>query len=231
MRIVFYDCECVHSPEEEGYSWGRPWGLGLAVCATMEKEDGARQWLAEDAPALVAYLTSADAVVGFNGLKFDLPLINGEAERQSSGGYDYIEPLEPLAGILADGLDVALVDMLLDVQKVVGRFTSGTNLKALSVHTLGKKPGMTGDIAPIAWADHRILEVIQYCADDVAWSRELFNHGLKHGWLRRPAGKREQRKGQNRPPIKFDITWTVRSAAGKILQPFRTGIRSGRHPP
>lgn len=227
MRSIFIDTECLHMPGSTvdgiDYSFDRPWQLGLAVACTTEKEEGARQWLGSDAGALVGYLASADVVIGFNHLRFDLPLVGGEMEYQASAGAPYLEPLEPLCEAL-ESAEVCFVDMLLDVWEAIGGRVKGTGLKPLAVHTLGKTVGMEGALAPVAWADFRKLDVIRYCADDVQWSRELFNHALRTGKLRRA-----DERGPGPPPIEFDVTWNIRDAAGEILEPFRAWHQ--RHTP
>tara|TARA_Y100000310_G_scaffold97827_1_gene95490 strand:+ start:239 stop:943 length:705 start_codon:yes stop_codon:yes gene_type:complete len=219
MRVVFMDCECLSSPEGEGYSWDEPWKLGLAVAATTEKDVGGKQWLAEDAIDLVNDFALADCVVGFNCIRFDLPLIDGEAHHQGRGEYD-VTPGGGLSRALIVDDETVIVDMLLDVWDAIGKRVKGTGLKPLSVHTLGKEPGMEGALAPVAWADKRKLEVISYCADDVEWSRELFNHALKHGWLKRPKNS-EHPLDPQKGHIQFDVTWNIRHAAGGVIMPFR----------
>ena len=118
---------------------------------------------------------------------------------------------------------VALIDMLLDVWASLGRRMKGTGLGPLSIHTLDDAKMMEGAIAPVAWADHRKLEVIGYCADDVEKSRRLFNHGLKGGWLKRPANPDSARQSGNH--IKFPITWNIRNAAGDVVEPFANWYR------
>ena len=213
-RVVFFDTECVNLPgTTKGnveYSFEKPWQLGLAVAATTEKDDGSRQWLGADVAELEQYFRGADAVIGFNCLRFDFHLIGGEICSQADGAPSHFPAVH-----LQEQCGVALVDMFLDVQKSVGR-VKGTGLKPLCIHTLGKEPGMEGALAPVAWADHRKLEVIQYCTDDVEWSRDLFNYGLREGTL-----KRAHDFGEGPPPIDFPITWHVRSADSEIVEPFR----------
>jgi hypothetical protein len=228
MRVIFFDTECLQLPgtpkEGEGdglgeWSFDRPWELGLAVAATTEKGEGGRQWLAEDAADLVYYFAQADVVAGFNCLRFDFPLVEGEWGRQVHGHYE--ERDKTLAEDLAEESGILLVDMLLDVWDSLGKRMKGTGLKPLSVHTLGKVPGMEGALAPVAWKDHRKAEVISYCADDVEWSRELFNHGLKTGNLKRPASFKGDPLDPSLGSIEFPIVWNIRTAGGEVVEPFR----------
>ena len=214
MRCVFFDTECLNSPTDEGFSWNDPWALGLAVAATTEKDQGARQWLQQHAVELVRYFESADAVIGFNCLRFDFPLVDGEANNQTEPDVGYT-PSSPTLADWMEAQDVAIVDMLLDVWDSIGGRVKGTGLGPLSIHTLGDPKVMEGALAPVAWADHRILEVVGYCADDVEKSRRLFNHGLQHGWLKRPDDR-----GEGPPPIQFPITWHVRKPSGEVIEPF-----------
>lgn len=162
--------------------------------------------------SLVRYFQEADAVIGFNSHRFDFRLVDGEC-RTPDDKHNRPPPDPPLVESLIQS-GIVLVDMFLDVQEVVG-FKKGTGLKPLALHTLGESSPMEGAIAPDEWAEHRKLDVIQYCADDVEKSRKLFNHGLKTGHL-----KRTSDRGEGPPPVEFPITWHIRDADSEIVEPF-----------
>jgi len=195
MSYVVFDLETLHSTDEEGFSFGRPWQLGLAVACTWSEEDGARDWFAPDAWSLLQYLGQQERVVSFNGLRFDYRVLDGAiapGTGEVSGG--------DVAEMTRAALRGKSIDMLLDVVDALGK---RIKLARLAEGTLGEFKEMPGELAPKEWAAGRRLEVIRYCRHDVEITRKLYEWGVEGAPLLFSAdGDREA--GEVRP------TWTLR---------------------
>ncbi|MDI6823991.1 MAG: ribonuclease H-like domain-containing protein [Bacillota bacterium] len=167
--VLFFDLETQFLFQEVG---GRfPDRLRLA-CGVVWSTRWRRfeDYLEDQASLLVERLRGADLVVGFNLLAFDYPV------------------LAPYAGGQLDGIPT--LDILRELETRLGYRVS---LASLAMATLGR--GKTADgVQSVQWfREGRLDLVIEYCRADVQVTRELFEFGLRHGYLLFP-----DRTGQRR---------------------------------
>ena len=174
-RIVFLDLETRRSAAEVG-GWERADAMGVSVGVVWDsKERKYRNFREENVQGLVTALGRADLVVGFNIIGFDYRVLSayGEFARFSAPTLDILADLKEKAGIRI-------------------------SLDSLARSTLGK--GKTGDglQALALFREGRWDELERYCRQDVALVRELFEFGLKYGYV-----LLENRNGIIRVPVEW----------------------------
>jgi hypothetical protein len=114
----------------------------------------------EEAAGLVQYLASQAAegfsIVTWNGLGFDFDILAEES------------------GMLAEcrALAQAHVDMMFHVFCQLGHGV-GLDAAARGMGLAGKTKGMTGELAPVLWAQGRRDEVLRYVGQDVRATLDL----------------------------------------------------------
>ena len=162
MNIVYFDLETQKLAQEVG-GWSNVHKLKLAVGLTYstETEDYA-VYLEKDADALIAELTSADVVVGFNIKAFDYVVLS-----------PYVKEGTSLWKIRS-------VDMMEHIYRALGFRVS---LDALAEATLGESKSADG-IQSVQWfREGRIDQVIDYCKKDVEVTKKLYEHGAENGFV------------------------------------------------
>jgi DEAD/DEAH box helicase domain-containing protein len=156
MNVLFFDLETQRSFDEVG---GRHniRKLGLSAAVTYSTADGAfHRYGEEDAAELIADLKAADLVVGFNVLNFDYEVLRAYTE----------DPLD----------SIPTVDMLDHIYKRLG-FRVG--LDNLAGATLGTKKSADGLQAVRWYKQGRMEEILDYCQQDVAVTRQLYEFGQR----------------------------------------------------
>jgi DEAD/DEAH box helicase domain-containing protein len=125
-----------------------------------------------DIDRLRAELMTVDCIVGYNTNKFDLPVIYGLPKRQRPNG-------------------LKSFDILAEVWKTIGldpnEFTShhaGYSLNSAANATLNKSKNGTGAGAPELWQHGEYCKVIDYCINDVALTKELFEYIILTGSIK-----------------------------------------------
>jgi len=175
QKAIALDLEIIHSIDHKRYSFGRPWELGVSVACTYSPEEGYRDWfgdmvggrivMAEDSREmddLVRYLNGFSRVITFNGVRFDLQVLDG----YFPGHY----PSQHTSSLLKG----KHVDLLLDIYEITGK---RCGLDALAEGTLSEKKVMEGALAPELWAKGQRLEVIEYCRDDTRKTYDIWAKG------------------------------------------------------
>jgi len=162
MNIVYFDLETQKLFQDVG---GRSnihrLKLAVGVTYSTKREDYA-VYLEKDADALIAELTSADAVVGFNIKAFDYVVLS-----------PYVKEGTSLWKIRS-------VDMMEHIYRALGFRVS---LDSLAEATLGEKKSADG-IQSVQWFKAgQIDRVIEYCKKDVEVTRRLYKHGAENGFV------------------------------------------------
>ena len=159
--IVFFDLETKYLADEVG-GWSNIPKMELAVAVTYSTADAAyRHFVEEQAAELVNKLQKADLVVGFNVRRFDFQVLQPYTD----------VPLQKLA----------TVDMLQDLHRVLGFRVS---LAALAEATLDTSKSADG-IQAVHWFRRgEIDKVIEYCQRDVKITRDVYEFGKRHGFVR-----------------------------------------------
>jgi DEAD/DEAH box helicase domain-containing protein len=159
-NVAFFDLETQRLAEEVG-GWGNVHLMRLAVGVLYDEgSNGFEIFAEEQVENLIERLKTYDLVVGFNIKRFDYRVLGAYT------GFDFGE--------------LPTFDILEDIYQRLGFRLS---LGHLAEQTLGK--GKTADgIQAVRWLREGKLEtVIEYCKDDVAITRDLFDFGLSHGYL------------------------------------------------
>ncbi len=160
MNDLFFDLETQKSIQDVG---GREniRLLRVSVAVTFSTAANAfKSYTEAEVPALIADLKAADRVIGFNLLGFDYAVLK----------YYTAERLN----------DLRTLDLLDDIYNKLG-FRIG--LDALAAATLGARKSADG-LAAIRWfREGKIDELIAYCRDDVAITKQLFEAGRDQGFV------------------------------------------------
>ena len=161
MNYVFFDLETQNLFEDVG---GRDHvdqlKVACAVTYSTMKNDFTIYW-ENDVPALLAELKSATKVVGFNVLHFD---------------YRVLQPYATQLRLAS----IPTIDMLADIQKVLGFRVSLDNVAGAS---LGAAKSADG-IQSVEWFRNGELDkVADYCKADVDITRRVFEFGRDHGFV------------------------------------------------
>jgi DEAD/DEAH box helicase domain-containing protein len=182
MNIVYFDLETQKLFDEVG---GRSnidkLKLAVAVTYSTIKEDYS-VYLEEEADNLIAELTSADTVIGFNIKAFDYIVLSPYAK---SGTSLWKAPS---------------VDMMEHIYKALGFRVS---LDSLAQATLGEKKIADG-IQSVRWfRSGDIDRVIDYCKKDVEVTKKLYEYGLENGFV-----SFNDRRGKK---VKVAVNWKLQS--------------------
>ncbi|MGE4443185.1 MAG: DEAD/DEAH box helicase [Desulfomicrobium sp.] len=160
FRYAVLDLETRRSAQEVG-GWHRADLMGVSCVVVYDSATGGfRDYLQEDVPRLVGDLVEFDLVVGFNILRFDYAVLGGLSR------FDFAS--------------LPTLDLLGSIHETLGYRLS---LDHLARETLGAAKSASGMQALAWWREGRIDDIIAYCRQDVAVTRDLFLFGLRHGHL------------------------------------------------
>ena len=178
-RVVL-DVEIQKTIEETPGGWGSSDLLGVAVAVLYEYEtDRFRIYGPEDVERLRHRLLQAEEIIGFNIVKFDLPVIWGISQEEWQGSVLRAELLPRCNDLLrriwqALGHDPDVFD---------ARTHGGWSLGVVANGTLGVgKIGYGGD-APKWYQAGQWARVVNYCVDDVALERDLSDFVDRYGYV------------------------------------------------
>lgn len=165
MRLVVFDVETKKSfdevggfhPEKLGVSVSGVWyGPTSPMAPLGVKEEGTlRAFREEEFPEMFKIFESADRIVGFNSIDFDMVA------------------LKPY--YLGDLLKLPNFDILQEVEKKVGH---RVKLDALAKETLGIQKGGSGLDAITYYHQGDWEKLTKYCLQDVVITKDLYLHGL-----------------------------------------------------
>jgi DEAD/DEAH box helicase domain-containing protein len=158
--IAFFDIETQRLADEVG-GWGNVHLMRLAVAVVYDqRSDSFETFTEERVEELVERLQEFDLVIGFNIKRFDYRVL---------GAYTAL-----------DFRKMPTFDILEDIYQ---RLRFRLSLGHLAEQTLGRPKSADG-IQAVRWfREGNLSEVINYCKDDVAITKELFEFGLSQGYL------------------------------------------------
>lgn len=160
VRFGVFDLETQRSAAEVG-GWHKAWKMGISCACLYDSETGeTHAYLEQDIPDLIEHLKSLPLIVGFNVLRFDYTVLKGYSR------YKFKE--------------LPTLDIL---QHVHARLGYRLSLDHLAQATLNAEKSADGLQALEWWKQGRIDEIVAYCKQDVAVTRDLYLHGRKHGHL------------------------------------------------
>jgi DEAD/DEAH box helicase domain-containing protein len=163
MKLVVFDVETKKAFDEVGGY--HPEKLGVSISGVWYGEEGSegilRGFREEEFPEMFKIFETADRIVGFNSIDFDMAA------------------LQPY--YLGDLLKLPNFDMLQEVEKKVGH---RVKLDALAKETLGIQKGGNGLDAITYFHEGDWSKLTKYCLQDVEITRDLYLHGVKTGELK-----------------------------------------------
>jgi DEAD/DEAH box helicase domain-containing protein len=163
MKLVVFDVETKKAFDEVGGY--HPEKLGVSVSGVWYGEAGTegtlRGFREEEFPEMFKIFETADRIVGFNSIDFDMAALS----------HYYVGNLLKLPNF----------DILQEVEKKVGY---RVKLDALAKETLGVQKGGNGLDAITYFHEGNWEKLIKYCLQDVEITRDLYFHGLKEGKLK-----------------------------------------------
>ena len=160
LHYGVFDLETQRSAAEVG-GWHRA-DLMKISCVVLydSKEDRFIDFMENQIPRFIECLQAVDLVVGFNIKRFDYQVLKGYSDFNFMG--------------------LNNLDILEEVKNCLGFRLS---LAHLATITLGADKFGDGLQALQWWQQGRMLEIIEYCRQDVKLTRDLFRYGRKNGHL------------------------------------------------
>ena len=159
-RLMMFDLETQRSAAEVG-GWNNAHLMRLALAVIWDSADGRFHSFREaQVQELIARLSEADLVVGFNVVRFDYRVLRGYTDR--------------------DLAELPTFDLLDAVHTRMGFRVS---LGHLGEETLGAVKSADGLQSLEWWKQGRIDEIERYCRQDVRILRDLFDHARSRGHL------------------------------------------------
>jgi len=136
--------------------------LGISVVGVYSYvQDKFMAFREEEFDELEKLLSQAGQIVGFNLFAFDYPVMCGHLD------FDFAK--------------VKTVDILDDIRQAVGHRLS---LNSVAKTTLGVQKSADGLQAVRFYQEGRWEELKKYCLDDVRITRDLFNFGRRHKFIK-----------------------------------------------
>jgi len=130
------------------------------ACAYDSAEDKMHVYREDQLKDLIA-LCQERVVIGYNVVGFDLPVLEKYGLEMSK---------------------VETFDIMLDVQNVSGwKFVK---LERVAMATLGVGKSAEGTMAVEWWKAGKVDQIIEYCQQDVAVTRDVFRHGQEKGFIK-----------------------------------------------
>lgn len=172
-------------PEWEVAGWGEANSTLISVAYLYDYSVG--KYLAYDQWTLLPLaqrLSEADVVVGHNHIKFDYGVLNGHIDiifGEDSGKYK------------VKSSPVRDFDIMMQLKKANGGQWNGKgnfSLDSVGEKTCGINKSGHGSDAPMLWREGRYAELYNYCRDDVAVTREVYEHIYTMGFAIDGSGKR-----------------------------------------
>jgi len=157
---LVFDLETQRSAEDVG-GWEHRHRMGMAVGVVYDLDRAEfRVYTEPQVDALIAELTRARLIIGFNLRRFDFDVLRGYADLD----YDALPALDIL-------------------ECIYRRLGFRLKLDHLTQETLGERKSADG-LQSLAWFKAGELErVIEYCKQDVLLTKRLYDFGRQHGYL------------------------------------------------
>lgn len=164
MRQVFFDVETKRTFGAVGGNFPEKLGISFVGVCVRDGTSGKGEMLGffeEDIPKLFPLFEQADVIIGYNSDHFDLPV------------------LQPYYS--DDIFKFPHLDLMARFKDATGH---RIKLDSIAQETLGT--GKSGDgLDAIKYYETRQFELLkEYCLQDVAITRDIYDHGLHRGFLR-----------------------------------------------
>ncbi len=187
MRLVVFDVETKKAFDEVGGYF--PEKLGVSISGVWYGEEGTegtlRGFREEEFPEMFKIFESADRIVGFNSIDFDMAA------------------LKPY--YIGDLLKLPNFDILQEIEKKVGH---RVKLDAIAKETLGIQKGGNGLDAITYYHEKNWEKLEKYCLEDVKITLDLYLHAVKNGVLK------FKNKWNELVTVQLDFSYTDKKDAG-----------------
>jgi len=160
MNIVYFDLETQKSAEEVG-GWSNKHLMRVSFGVSYSTQDDQFKGYEEgDMPALLAELSAADLVIGYNIIGFDYPVLSAYTQRDFS--------------------TLPTLDLMADL-----RATLGFRLKLDNLTSATLKSGKSAEgLMAIQWfQEGNFGKIALYCKEDVRITRDLHRFGCEHKFV------------------------------------------------
>ncbi|MDT8448261.1 MAG: ribonuclease H-like domain-containing protein [bacterium] len=172
LEYLVFDLETQRSAQDVG-GWDHIPEMKMSVGVLYDSRDGKfHSYFESDVVALMDHLRSGPLVIGYNHMGFDYPVLSG------------YYPLEERAEALQGFKDLKNLDLLLDLRDRIGK---RVKLDAVVRPTLEVGKSADGLMA-LEWykeyldgQTEKLGMIADYCKQDVAVTRDLFEYGRKTG--------------------------------------------------
>lgn len=122
--------------------------------------DTYESYLEPDLPALFQRLEKEGRIIGYNSIGFDMPVLNNY--------------------YTADLLKLPQLDILREIEKELGH---RIKLDDVAKATIGTQKSAHGLQAVTWWKQGKIDEIREYCLQDVKVTKEVYEFGMKNGYV------------------------------------------------
>ncbi len=163
MKLIVFDTETKKAFDEVGGYFPEKLGVSIS-CVYYRNDEAGEEWYKpyreEDFPEMFKLFETADRVVGFNSISFDLPA------------------LQPY--YVGDLLKLPSLDIMVELEKKLGHRVS---LDAVAKETLGIQKNGHGLDAIRYYHDGDWESLTKYCLQDVKVTKEIYDYGVREGKL------------------------------------------------
>jgi DEAD/DEAH box helicase domain-containing protein len=158
-NVVVFDIETQNTFDDVGGYFPEKLDVSV-VCAYFYADDSWRSYTVDKIAQLLKDLESADCLIGYNSVGFDIPVLN-----------------KYYAG---DLLKIPQLDMLEKIREGLG---FRIKLDEVAAATVGISKSAHGLQAVEWWKQGKVQEIIDYCMQDVKVTKEVFEYGQKNGFV------------------------------------------------
>lgn len=160
MRKIVFDIETKNIFQDVGSR--NPEDLDISIVGLYDYEsNNYLSFTQEEFPQMWPYFQKADLLVTFNGLYFDIPLLNKYYKKAGLGDLNKIKHL----------------DVFKEVKQTSGRWLK---LDKIASGTFGINKSGDGFDAVVWWRQGRVDEIRKYCLDDVKITKDTYDFALKN---------------------------------------------------
>ncbi len=156
---VVLDIETQNTFDEVGGYFTDKLKVSLVGCYFYET-DTYESYLEADLPKMFAKLERSGRIIGYNSIGFDMPVLNNY--------------------YLGNLLNLPQLDILQLIDRELGH---RVKLDDVAKATLGTQKSAHGLQAVAWWKEGKIDEIREYCLQDVKVTKEVYEFGLKNGFI------------------------------------------------
>jgi len=161
-NFVYFDLETQRSAGDVG-GWEHKDKMGMSVGVLYSTATAAYTIYGEkQIDDLIAAMSRADLVIGFNHVEFDYRVLQGYS-------------MWDVGGMMTS------LDLLLDIEKKLGH---RIKLDDIATASLGTGKTADGLDAIRWWREGKIMKIAEYCCFDVKVMKLVHEFGVRHGYVR-----------------------------------------------